>query len=266
MQVAGAVSQGAARGRRAAASSISTRSPVTGWSNAIRHECRNGRVRPRRGRVVPAAPVRAVPEDRVADRAQVHADLVGPAGARRRLEQRRAGQPLADLEPRLGRPALAVGPRRCARPGGRGARRRRTCRAPPGRGRAPGSGVRPRGAASSRASASCASSVFATSISPDVPASSRCTMPGRSGPPFRDSGDAHAEQAVHERAGAALLRGVGDQARRLRDHQQVRRPRSGPAPAGPPPRAVRSAGSRPRAARRPASRKDFGRAAPSTST
>ena len=70
-------------------------------------------------------------------------------------------------------------------------------------------------------SARCASSVFATSMSPDVPASRRCTIPGRNGPPIEDERDPHAQQTVDQRAGPATLGRVRDQARRLGDHEQV---------------------------------------------
>ena len=125
--------------------------------------------------------------------------------------------------PRTGSPpaALRSRPGSRARRAGRARRRPRTPRAPRVPGRAPGSAAPRRGGGTSRATPRCASSVFATSMSPDVPASSRCTIPGRSGPPHRRERDAHAEQAVHERARAAALGRVRDQPGRLRDHQQV---------------------------------------------
>src|SRR5215212_3875934 len=57
---------------------------------------------PERARLVPRAAVGAVPHDRVTRRLQVHADLVGPAGARHRLEQRGSFEPFANLEARGG--------------------------------------------------------------------------------------------------------------------------------------------------------------------
>src|SRR5438477_3400496 len=51
-------------------------------------------------RLISPAPVGAVAQDRVSDRAQVHPDLVRPAGLRRRLHQRRARHPFAHLERR----------------------------------------------------------------------------------------------------------------------------------------------------------------------
>src|SRR2546430_7537661 len=51
-------------------------------------------------RLISPAPVGAVAQDRVSDRAQVHPDLVRPAGLRHRLHKRRARHPFAHLERR----------------------------------------------------------------------------------------------------------------------------------------------------------------------
>ena len=48
--------------------------------------------------------VRRVADDGVADRLQMHADLMGAAGAERDVEQRRGRQQLGDLEVRHGLP------------------------------------------------------------------------------------------------------------------------------------------------------------------
>ena len=53
-------------------------------------------------RIVPAAAVAFVPEDRMVDRAQVHADLMGSARAGHGLEEGGPLEPAADLERRLG--------------------------------------------------------------------------------------------------------------------------------------------------------------------
>ena len=139
--------------------------------------------RPRRGPAPrassPAAAVAAVPQDRMADRAQVHADLVRPAGPGRRLQQRGAGP-------------VARGPRRPSRRRGPSPRRTTTLRAAPAeRGvdrerrrarRVPRTSARYRRSTSWRRNAACSAAWVrvvgrATSISPEVPASSRCTMP-----------------------------------------------------------------------------------------
>src|SRR6266566_365852 len=51
-------------------------------------------------RLISPAPVGAVAQDRVSDRAEVHPDLVRPAGLRHRLHERRSRHPFANLERR----------------------------------------------------------------------------------------------------------------------------------------------------------------------
>ena len=83
-------------------------------------------------RVVARAAIGAVAKDRVPDRGQVHADLVGPAGLGNRLHERRPVEALKDLEPRL-RSATPLGvhddPRRL--PAERRVHRERIVREPP---------------------------------------------------------------------------------------------------------------------------------------
>ena len=144
--------------------------------------------RPRHREAVADAAVEVVAEHRVADRRQVHADLVGAS----RLElagQQRGGDRVVEL-----RVDPVVGPRRVGR------RRRRSCaadrvatvrsarRPPPGG--APG-GARP---SPCRRGSRCGSTagapaprrppgVRATTSRPEVPRSRRWTSPGRSGSP-----------------------------------------------------------------------------------
>ena len=93
VKVAGRARARVERARRrsgGSGSSAASGSPVSGWANARRHECRNGRSRPSRARVVPAAAVARVADDRVPDRLQVDPDLVRAAGPWGGLEQGRA--------------------------------------------------------------------------------------------------------------------------------------------------------------------------------
>ena len=134
------------------------------------------------------AAVERVADDRVADRAQVNADLVRAAGVDR--DAARASAPAEVLRAHDARDRFAAAPRALGRhllpvrPGrGRSARR---CGGPPC--------TSPQTSAmysfstsrswNCRASSSCAASCLATTISPDVPRSSRWTMPGRFSPPM----------------------------------------------------------------------------------
>ena len=132
-------------GKRA---SKAQRSPLAGWSKASRAAWSAGRsseasasraAAARRGRA--RAAVGRVARDRVADRGQVHADLVGAAGVDAHAQQRGAVEALR-------RPVASCGPRgragrgstsSCGGPGrGRSRRRSRPARAAAPRARAPG--------------------------------------------------------------------------------------------------------------------------------
>ena len=63
--------------------------------------------------------------------------------------------------------------------------------------------------------------VFATTISPDVPRSSRCTMPGRFSPPMPLRSLDVVQQRVDERAGRMPRRRMDDHSRRLVDDDEV---------------------------------------------
>ena len=142
------------------------------------------------------AAVQRIAHDRVADRAQVHADLVRPARVNRDVRQRQHAGPSCsrahdpgDGLARLRRARADIffrfedrvrwARRSAGRPAPRPRRARRTL-----------SQLRDRetGATSS----SCAASCLATTIKPDVPRSRRWTMPGRFSPPMplRSSRDA----------------------------------------------------------------------------
>jgi hypothetical protein len=58
----------------------------------------------------------------------------------------------------------------------------------------------------------CAASFLATTSTPDVPRSSRCTMPGRSTPPIPDRPARWWSKGVHERARGMAGSGMNDQA------------------------------------------------------
>ncbi len=72
-----------------------------------------------------------------------------------------------------------------------------------------------------RASSWWAASFLATTITPEVPLSSRCTMPGRDSPPMPLRSPHVVEQRVDERAGGVTGPGMHDQAGRLVDHHDV---------------------------------------------
>ncbi len=155
------------------------------------------------------------------DRLQVHPDLVGSSGARHGLEQR--GAVRAAPEPRT--LSLPLGPSLWSTT-------IRSARLPRGASTAnvscstePRTSARYRRSTSWRrimaASASWASSVFATSMSPDVPASRRCTMPGRSSPPALDSGIPIPSRRFTSVPRPPLRGGMGDHTGRLGDDEQV---------------------------------------------
>ena len=71
-------------------------------------------------------------------------------------------------------------------------------------------------------SVSCAASLRATAITPEVPLSSRCTMPGRSSPPMRERLVAiPIQEPVHQRGVVLSGAGVDDESGRFVDDHQV---------------------------------------------
>ena len=189
-----------------------------------KHQFRRVKELARQADLPPAhtAPVLRVAADRMADRREVRADLVGAAGLEPDAQQCRGGQPLDHLEAG-DRRARAVAARRYHRAARAIAADRGVDRAARASGWPVTSARYSR--RTSRAWISCltsaawASSVFATTSSPDVSRSSRCTMPARSGsgPPA-----ARPRSASRERRSAVPRCRVGDQAGRLVDHHQVR--------------------------------------------
>ena len=221
---------------------------------------------PQASRVVPRPPVHPVAQDRVADRRQVHPDLMRAAGPRRRLQQGRGPGPLDGPRTASRRGARRSRPGSRARRACRARRPPRTPRAPRARGRAQVSPLDVVARGTSRSSASCASSVFATSISPDVPASRRCTIPGRSGPPTDESGTSMNSRrftSVPERRRSV---GCVTTPGRFRDHEQMlvlepdRHRRALRLQRRPRPRSTTDSDSPPRSAN------DLLRATPSTVT
>ena len=168
--------------------------------------------------VAPRVPVARIARDRMADRGEVGADLVRAAGLQARLDQGVGRQQLEHLEvgARLARRAAADRP------------------ALGGAVVAPQRGVdRPRSRARMaldqrqvvaphlarldlRASRRWASSVRATTISPEVSLSRRWTIPGRSGPRRRPAG----LPARRPAWGRVPGRRMDDQAGGLVDHRQ----------------------------------------------
>ena len=217
------------------------RSSGSGESNSTRRpspRVRERRAAPSAGTAAPAActarrscgdaPVHAavgrVADDRMADGAQVHADLMGAAGRDRHLQQRHAlevarprdARHRAPRAARAGRhllPLLRIAADRrvdpLARPGPRPRRARRIPSRPRDRGTAATAPGAPR-------------SFLATTIRPDVPRSSRCTMPG----PQLAADAAQildvVQQRVDERAAGCARRRVDDHPRRLVEHDDVR--------------------------------------------
>ena len=194
-------------------------SPVRGWLNISFAACRNCRVRPSPPAL--AAPVLRVARRPVADRRQVRADLVRAAG----LEPARAAvswRAVARSTSKRVTAARAVAARRYHRAARAIAPDRRVDR-PLSESGWPVTSARYSRAHLARlellASAAWASSVFATTSSPDVSRSSRWTMPARSGSGPPAARPRSASASVAPRCPACR---VGDQAGRLVDHHQVR--------------------------------------------
>ena len=175
------------------ASARRARRPVTGCANASRAACRNCRRSP----YSPAVPYCGIAAHRMADRRHVDADLVRAPGLERDPQQRRRRQQALELEVRPGLARLC----RCrstSAPGraDRGRSARRSCRSAPPGGRRPAPGTRAAAGArtSSAFSARWTASLLATTSSPEVSRSSRCTIPARqtSSPPAAPSGRAPA--------------------------------------------------------------------------
>ena len=176
-----------------------------------------------RARSARAAPYCAVAAHRMADRRQVDADLVGAAG----LEHRPAAAPPSAAARSISKWVRAcarrVGVDRHQRPVAPVAADRRVDRPRPRRrvARRPAPGTR--GAAAARASSAFSArwtaSFLATTSSPEVSRSSRCTIPARHGssPPARDALERLGERPrpVAPRAGCTTTPGG------LVDHQQV---------------------------------------------
>ena len=136
-----AARQRGARGPAGSGERTSTARRSTGWAKARRAACRNWRSRPR----APARAVLRVARDRVADRLQVHADLVRAAGLQAHAQQRRARQRALEREVRARRARR----RRCRSTcacgrGGRGRSARRSCPCAPAGGPRPARGTRAR--------------------------------------------------------------------------------------------------------------------------
>ena len=170
--------------------------------------------------VVPTSAVRAIPQDRMPDRRQVHPDLVRPSGSRDRLQsvapsnRSRTSNPVSACLPSVASTTILA----ARRPSGASTAKASLATAPRTSARYPRSTA---WTPNMLLSAAYASSVLATTISPDVPTSSRCTMPGRSGPPAGASGTSHPEQAVHERPAAPAGGGMRHEAGGLHDHEEV---------------------------------------------
>ncbi len=210
---------------------------------------------PRRVQELAAQPVEAgravvgVAADRVADRLQVDADLVRAAGLQAHAQQRRAARSAAlDLEVRDRRRAARRCRSTCAcARAGRGRSAPRSCPSAPAGGprRARGTRGSIARAGSEAFSARCTSSLLATTSSPEVSRSRRCTIPARqsSSPPAMRPASACASVPL-----AVAARGVHDDARRLVDDDQVlvlvgdreRARRRRPDPARPPVAARRA--------------------------
>ena len=202
--------------------------PAGRWatSSSSRHACRNSRSSPSGAAALArrSGAVHRVARDGMADRLEVDADLVRPAGDEVQLEQRPAGEPLAHAVAGRGRPPVGTTAIRVR------------CRGS----RPIGASIRPTAAATVavderqvrlldparlelRLSEACAASVRATISSPLVSRSRRWTMPGRWTPaiPRRRQVAAAAEQRVDQGPASWPGDGMDDQARRLVDDQQV---------------------------------------------
>ena len=179
--------------RRRAAPRRSPARRSRGCAKASRAACRNGRVSARQRResrrhAAAAAAVELVADDRMAGFAQVHANLMRAARADRDAHERDAAERL-DVERRAsarGRAAPCRGSTSSDDAADRG--RSAVDSVVPGGHRAPDQrdvlldDRRDRGTAATARDAP--RSCLAMTITPDVPRSSRCTMPGRSAPPM----------------------------------------------------------------------------------
>ena len=127
-----------------------------------------------------------VADARVADRGHVHPDLMGTPGLEPDVEQARRAERLERLV--MGDAVAAAGDDRELVVGSRMAADRRVdgARATDRDGPAPerGSACRPSRSRNASLSREYAISLLATTISPDVPTSSRCTIPCRSAAPL----------------------------------------------------------------------------------
>ncbi len=187
-----------------------------------------GRRGPRRA---PPTAVEGVADDRVAEVGQVDPDLVGPAGPREDRQQRRPA-----------RTADAPGSRSRPRAGGRCAARCACGRS--GRGRSAGRSVPPRRRTSPQTSVRYsfstrwplnwavserwARSFLATRMTPEVPLSSRWTIPGRSSPPMPERSRRPPEEGVDQRAGRRGRERGGPPCRPACRSPGCRRPRRAP--------------------------------------
>jgi hypothetical protein len=131
------------------------------------------------------AAVERIAHDRMADRAQVHADLMRATGVDGDACERQHTPEVLGVNDARHRFARAARPRRHLLAVRRITADRRVD-APARHHLAPYEGTYSFSTSRSwncRASSSCARSCLAITISPDVPRSSRCTMPGRFSPP-----------------------------------------------------------------------------------
>jgi hypothetical protein len=159
------------------------------------------------------------------DRAQMHANLVGAAGVDGHPHQRDAAQLAGAVTMRVtasrARRARVDIFWRCTSDRGRWASiRRPASHDPPTPARRTPS--RLSRSWNCRDSSRCAASFLATTITPDVPRSSRCTMPGtQSSPPMPLRSFDVVQQRVHERAVTVARAGMHDQAGGLVHHDQI---------------------------------------------
>ena len=171
-----------------------------------------------------------VAEQRMADRRHVDPDLVGPAGFQPAFDQRRvaaAARAASSGLPRAcrGRPSTIAIFLRLADERASGASTVPSAVLRHARRRSPDSAGRSLWAANCLASPSCATSVLATTSSPDVSLSMRWTMPGPRDPAdARQAAAAMVEQGVDQRP-VAIARG--------RDGRPARRACRRPADARP---------------------------------
>ena len=197
---------------------------------------------PRRGDGRAHAAVVPVADDGVADRGQVHADLVGAAGLQLAAPAaaRSAGRSIAGPHLVAGPGRPAAGHDGHAASGWRVERPIGASMTPSGRlGHAPHQGRvaprRPVGPPSAATSAVYAVGVRATTSRPEVSRSRRCTMPGRCGLAHRGQLGVAGQQPVDQRAlGPDRRRGArrGPAACRRRARRRPRRPRA-PGRPGP---------------------------------